>query len=168
MTDDSSPQKVLVIGSDHIGFPLKEAIKAYLQEQGFDIQDVGAHSAERTDYPRYAEQVAQAILSGSAPRGILICGTGVGMSIAANKIAGIRAVVCSEPYSAAYARMHNDTNVLAFGSRVVALGMAQMIVDAWLQAEYEGGRHNQRLDQIAKLETEFLSQRGAEHGRSCL
>jgi ribose 5-phosphate isomerase B len=116
------------------------------------VLDKGTWSPERTDYPRYASAVAQAILTGEAEGGILICGTGVGISITANKYPGIRAVVCSEPYSAQLSRQHNNTNVLAFGARVIGLELAKMIVDAWLGSDYEGGRHQTRIDAITALE----------------
>jgi ribose 5-phosphate isomerase B len=111
---------------------------------------------ERTDYPRYASAVAQAIAAGEVDGGILICGTGVGISIAANKHPGIRAVVCSEPYSAQLSRQHNNTNILAFGARVIGLELAKMIVDAWLAAEFEGGRHQGRVDAIGAIEQQRI------------
>lgn len=151
----------IAIGSDHVGYKLKEDIKAYLAELGVECQDFGAYSEDRTDYPRFAEQVARSVASGEAERGILICATGVGMSIAANKIVGVRAVVCSEPYTASLSRQHNDTNVLAFGARVVGAGMARMIVEAWLNGSYERGRHAPRLEMIAQLEEERQKQKGA-------
>lgn len=148
-----SPKRI-AIGSDHIGYPLKEEIKTYLDELGYTYQDFGAHSAERTDYPLFAREVTSAISSNQADLGILICGTGVGMSITANKVKGIRAVVCSEPYSAMLSRQHNNTNVLALGSRVVGPEVAKMIVKAWLEAEFEGGRHASRLEIISQIEAE--------------
>ena len=125
------------------------AFYSWSMSEGIDKE---TRSSERTDYPHYASQVALAVAGGEADGGILICGTGVGISIAANKFAGIRAVVCSEPYSAQLSRQHNDTNVLAFGSRVVGLELAKMIVDAWLGAQYEGGRHQQRVEAITAIE----------------
>lgn len=146
--------KRIAIGSDHVGYPLKEDLKSYLEELGYSYQDFGAHSAERTDYPLFAKEVTAAITSQQADLGILICGTGVGMSITANKVKGIRAVVCSEPYSAMLSRQHNNTNVLTLGSRVVGLEIAKMIVKAWLDAEFEGGRHASRLEIISQIESE--------------
>jgi ribose 5-phosphate isomerase B len=146
--------KRIAIGSDHIGYPLKEDIKKYLDELGYSSQDFGTNSAERTDYPLFAKEVTAAITSQQADLGILICGTGVGMSITANKVKGIRAVVCSEPYSAMLSRQHNNTNVLTFGARVVGLEVAKMIVKAWLEAEFEGGRHASRLEIISQIESE--------------
>ena len=144
----------IAIGSDHVGYPLKEEIKKYLEELGFTFKDFGAHSTERTDYPLFAKEVTSAVASGAADAGILICGTGVGMSITANKVKGIRAVVCSEPYSAMLSRQHNNTNVLAMGSRVVGPELARMIVKSWLEAEFEGGRHAFRLEIISQIEAE--------------
>jgi ribose 5-phosphate isomerase B len=144
----------LALGADHIGYDLKEAVKTYLSERGVPFHDHGTHSRDRTDYPLFAEAVARAVQAGTAAGGLLICGTGVGMAIAANKLPGIRAVVCSEPYSAALSRQHNDSNVLTFGAQVVGPGLARLIVAAWLDAQYEGGRHAPRLAMIARLEAE--------------
>jgi ribose 5-phosphate isomerase B len=149
-----NPSKRIAIGSDHVGYPLKEEIKKYLDELGYPYQDFGAHSTERTDYPLFAREVTSAISSEAADAGILICGTGVGMAITANKVKGIRAVVCSEPYSALLSRQHNNTNILALGSRVVGSELARMIVKAWLEAEFEGGRHASRLEIISQIEGE--------------
>src|SRR6188474_1563805 len=154
MNDRITIQKRIAIGSDHVGYPLKEEIKKYLQELGYAYQDFGAHSAERTDYPLFAKAVTSAISSQQADLGILICGTGVGMSITANKVKGIRAVVCSEPYSAMLSRQHNNTNVLALGSRVIGPELARMIVKSWLEAEFEGGRHASRVEMISQIEAE--------------
>ncbi|HET9590262.1 MAG TPA: ribose 5-phosphate isomerase B [Anaerolineales bacterium] len=154
MNSQTNQPRRIAIGSDHVGYPLKEEIKTYLDECGYAYQDFGAHSSERTDYPLYAREVTSAIASQEADAGILICGTGVGMAITANKVKGIRAVVCSEPYSAMLSRQHNNTNVLALGSRVVGPELARMIVKAWLEAEYEGGRHAARLEIISQIEAE--------------
>ncbi|MGN8237203.1 bifunctional allose-6-phosphate isomerase/ribose-5-phosphate isomerase RpiB [Enterobacter soli] len=144
----------IAFGCDHVGFILKEEIMAHLNARGVEVVDKGTWSQERTDYPHYASAVAQAIINGEVESGILICGTGVGISITANKFPGIRAVVCSEPYSAQLSRQHNNTNVLAFGSRVVGLELAKMIVDAWLDGAFEGGRHQTRVEAIAAIERE--------------
>ncbi|WP_439443289.1 ribose 5-phosphate isomerase B [Listeria aquatica] len=144
----------IAIGSDHVGFELKQTIKAYLEELGYQPTDFGPFETSRTDYPIYGEKVAKEVASGQYPAGILICGTGVGISIAASKVAGIRAVVCSEPYSAKLSKEHNNTNILAFGSRVVGEDLAKMIVSAWLDAEFEGGRHEKRVEMIQKIEHE--------------
>lgn len=118
------------IGCDHVGYELKGKVTEHLRELGYEVVDFGTNSSERTDYPIYGEAVARAVASGACEKGILICGTGVGISLAANKVHGIRAVVCSEPYSALLSRRHNDTNILAFGARVVGADLALMIVDA--------------------------------------
>lgn len=145
----------IVIGSDHVGYPLKEYLGKYLKKNGIEILDCGAYSRVRTDYPIFANKVAQKVISGEFEKGILICGSGVGMSITANKNHGIRAVVCSEPYSAVVSRMHNNSNVLCMGSRVVGEELAEMIVREWLTTEYEGGRHQNRLDMIEELENKY-------------
>lgn len=142
----------IAIGCDHVGIILKQDIVDFLKSKNIEVIDFGANSTERTDYPIYAKAVAEAVTSKQADLGILICGTGVGISIAANKHHGIRAIVCSDPYSAKLSREHNNTNVLAFGSRVIGLELAKMIVDQWLNAEFEGGRHQNRIDQIAQIE----------------
>ncbi|HBC5384145.1 bifunctional allose-6-phosphate isomerase/ribose-5-phosphate isomerase RpiB [Citrobacter koseri] len=144
--------KKIAFGCDHVGFILKQDILTHLTQRGITVIDKGTWSPERTDYPHYASEVAQAVVSGEVDGGILVCGTGVGISITANKFAGVRAVVCSEPYSAQLSRRHNDTNVLAFGSRVVGLELAKMIVDAWLDAGFEGGRHQKRVEAIMAIE----------------
>ena len=154
MNSQLDAQKRIAIGSDHVGYPLKEEIKKYLEELGYGYQDFGAHSVERTDYPLFAKDVTSAVSSSQTVLGILICGTGVGMSIAANKVKGIRAVVCSEPYSAMLSRQHNNTNILALGSRVIGPELARMIIKAWLEAEYEGGRHAARVEMISQIEAE--------------
>ncbi|PDI65044.1 ribose 5-phosphate isomerase B [Listeria monocytogenes] len=144
----------IAIGNDHVGIELKPVIVAYLQDLGHEVDDFGAFSNERTDYPEYGKKVAESVAAGKSDLGILICGSGVGISIAANKVNGIRAVVCSEPYSAKLSREHNNTNILAFGSRVVGAERAKMIVQNWLDAEFEGGRHAKRVEMIARIEDE--------------
>ncbi|NLA58278.1 MAG: ribose 5-phosphate isomerase B [Firmicutes bacterium] len=143
---------MLAIGSDHAAYEFKEAIKAYLDEKGIEYKDFGCFSDERTDYPMYGEKVAKAVASGECDKGLLFCGTGVGMSLAANKVKGIRAVVCSDCYTAALSRRHNDANILALGARVVGLDLAKMIIDTWLNAEFEGGRHAERVAMISDIE----------------
>ena len=138
----------IAIGCDHVGFELKNHIIDFLREKEYSIKDFGTHGTERTDYPVFGKAVAQAVASGECEKGILICGTGVGISIAANKVKGIRAVVCSEPYSALLSRQHNDTNVLAIGARVVGRDLALMITESWLSGEFEGGRHKNRVDML--------------------
>ena len=137
----------IAIGSDHVGLELKPVIVEYLKELGHEVEDFGAYSKERTDYPIYGEKVAKAVIEGNYDCGIVMCGTGVGISIAANKIKGIRAVVCSEPYSAKLSKEHNNTNILAFGSRVIGSELAKMIV----KAEFEGGRHANRVNMLDNM-----------------
>ncbi|WP_270692683.1 ribose 5-phosphate isomerase B [Enterococcus malodoratus] len=144
----------IAIGSDHVGIELKPTIIEYLEELGHQVNDFGPFSAERTDYPVYGKKVAQEVASKNFDLGVLICGTGVGISISANKVHGIRAVVCSEPYSAKLSRQHNNTNILAFGSRVIGSELAKMIVKEWLDAEFEGERHGKRIEMIAEIEEE--------------
>lgn len=143
---------MLAIGSDHAAFEFKEAIKAYLMEKGYLVQDFGTCGTERVDYCDFGFRVGEAVASGAFEKGLVFCGTGVGISISANKVKGVRAVVCSEPYSAKLSRQHNDTNVLALGARVVGIELAKMIVDVWLGTEFEGGRHLDRINKIAQYE----------------
>ena len=142
----------IAIGNDHVAVEMKEHIKSYLQEKGHEIIDCGTNSSERTDYPIYGKRVAELVKSKECDYGVLICGTGVGISLAANKVDGIRAVVCSEPYSARLSRQHNNANIVAFGARVVGQATAEMIVDEFFSAEYEGGRHQKRIDMISAIE----------------
>ena len=144
----------LAIGSDHVGLELKPIIIDYLKELGHEVEDFGPYTSERADYPVYGQKVAEEVVKGNFNLGILICGTGVGISIAANKVKGIRAVVCSEPYSAKLSREHNNTNILAFGARVIGSELAKMIVKEWLDAEFEGGRHANRVEMIKEIENE--------------
>lgn len=142
---------MLAIGSDHAGYELKEKVKKYLTELGVEYNDYGTHSLDSVDYPDYAHLVSDAIQTGVCERGILICGTGVGISISANKHEGIRAVVCSEPLSAQMSRAHNDSNVLCFGARVIGEEMAKLIVKTWLDTPFEGGRHQIRVEKIESV-----------------
>lgn len=144
----------IAMGNDHAAVEMKQEIMAYLREKGYEVLNLGTDSSESCDYPLYGEKVGQAVASGEADLGIAICGTGIGISLAANKVPGIRAAVCSEPYSAKLSRMHNDTNVLCFGARVVGTELAKMIVDEWLSAEFLGGRHQRRVDMIMAIEKE--------------
>ena len=146
----------IAIASDHVGLELKPAIIDYLKELGHEVEDFGPQTTERTDYPKYGKVVAEAIVANKADAGILICGTGVGISISANKVKGIRAVVCSEPYTAQLSKQHNNTNILAFGSRVIGSELAKMIVKTWLDAEFEGGRHANRVNMIGGIEENYL------------
>lgn len=149
---------MLAIGSDHAAFEFKQAIKAYLMEKGYGVQDFGACGTERVDYCDFGFRVGEAVASGAFEKGLVFCGTGVGISISANKVRGVRAVVCSEPYSAKLSRQHNDTNVLALGARVVGIELAKMIVDVWLGTEFEGGRHLDRINKIAEYEDSHWTQ----------
>lgn len=142
----------IAVGNDHTALEMKRVIVAYLQEQGWQVIDFGTDDSHSADYPLYAERVAVAVADGVYDRGLLLCGTGVGMSLAANKVNGIRAVACSEPYSAKLSRAHNLTNILCLGARVVGVELAKMIVDAWLCADFEGGRHQTRVDMIMDIE----------------
>jgi len=142
----------IALGNDHVGLELKRIVIEVLTERNTEIVDCGTNSNERTDYPIYAEKVARLVDSHEVDLGILLCGTGVGISIAANKIDGIRAVSCSEPYSAKLSREHNNSNVLAMGSRVVGPELAKMILNIWLDSTFEGGRHQTRIEMIKNLE----------------
>lgn len=147
-TSSESTARAIIVGSDHAGLPLKEALLAALDRRGFEVRDIGTRSHASVDYPDFAHGVASAIESGDHALGILVCGSGVGMCITANKHPGVRAVVCSEPYSAAMARAHNDANVLCLGARVVGVGLAESILDAFLEGDFEGGRHARRVGKI--------------------
>jgi ribose 5-phosphate isomerase B len=143
---------MIALASDHIGLSLKRRIISYLEEKGLAYKDFGTFSTERCDYPVFAQKAAEAVVLGECKSGILFCGTGIGMSIAANKVKGIRCVVCSDVYSAVLSRQHNNTNMLSLGSRVVGEELALMIVDFWLNTPYEGGRHQHRIEQITNIE----------------
>lgn len=142
----------IAMGNDHTAVELKNIIKEFVEEKGYEVLDLGTNSSESCDYPVYGEKVGRAVASGQADLGIAICGTGVGISLAAGKVRGIRACVCSEPYTAKLSRMHNNSNVLAFGARVVGSEMAKMITEEWLNARYEGGRHQHRVDMLTEIE----------------
>jgi ribose 5-phosphate isomerase B len=142
----------VALGSDHGGFQLKEEISKYLQGQGFEILDCGTNSTDSVDYPRFGFAVAQAVLNGQVDYGIVVCGTGQGIAMSANKLSGIRAAVCSETYSARMAREHNNANILALGERIIGVGLALDIVDVFLHTAFAGGRHSKRLELIAALE----------------
>ncbi len=143
---------MIALGSDHAGRGLKEEIKKLLDERGLEYVDFGTDSDESCDYPVFGFAAASAVASGKCERGLLFCGTGVGISLAANKVKGIRCVVCSEPYSARMSRLHNNSNMLALGSRVVGTELARMIVETWLDTSFEGGRHQRRVDLISAIE----------------
>lgn len=142
----------IVIGSDHGGKRLKDVIVKHLQEEQLDVKDIGPYTAESVDYPSYAVEVCTQVIGNDADFGILCCGTGIGMSIAANKMDGIRAALVSDCFSAEATRAHNDTNVLCLGERVIGEGLALKIVDTWLGTAFEGGRHQKRIDLVGALE----------------
>lgn len=153
----------IAIGNDHVAIEMKKEIKAYLEEKGIEVLDVGTDSPERFHYPVSGYKVARLVADGKADGGVLICGTGVGISLAANKVHGIRACVCSEPYTARLSKQHNNANIIAFGARVIGVEMAKMIVDEWLSAEYLGGRHQLRVDMIHEIEmTQRLKEAGED------
>lgn len=142
----------VVLGSDHAGFVLKEKIKGYLEEQGMDVEDLGTDSLESVDYPDYAQKVAVEVRDGKADRGILMCGTGVGMCIAANKVQGIRAVQTSDPEIARLSRQHNDANILCLAGRFTDFEVARQLIRLWLETPFDGGRHQRRVEKLARLE----------------
>lgn len=143
---------MIALGSDHAGLELKKEIAAHLVERGFETKDYGTYTPESCDYPVYGEAVGRAVASGECELGVLVCGTGIGISLAANKIKGIRAAVCSDTFSAEMTRRHNDANIIAVGARVVGTGLALAIVDAFLDAKFEGGRHARRVKMINVIE----------------
>lgn len=144
---------MIAIGCDHGGYALKQEVMKHLTELGLDHKDFGTYSEESCDYPIYGEAVARAVASGECDRGIVICGTGIGISIAANKIKGIRAALCGDCFSAEMTRRHNDANILAMGARVLGSGLALKIVDTFLTTPFEGGRHSRRIDLISEIES---------------
>ena len=144
----------IAFGSDHAGYEYRQMLMAHARELGHEVIDYGTFSKESCDYPVYGHAVGAAVANGEADRGILVCGTGVGMAIAANKVRGIRACCCSDSFSARMTRAHNDANILTFGERVVGQGLALELVDAFLTTEFEGGRHQRRVDLITALEAE--------------
>ena len=142
----------LAIGNDHAGVELKQEIQAYLESKGIQVVNVGTDTHESCPYALSGYQVARLVSGGEVDGGVLICGTGLGISLAANKVKGVRACVCSEPVTARLSRQHNNSNIIAFGARIVGPEMAKAIVDAWLEAEFEGGRHQARVDMIHEIE----------------
>lgn len=138
----------IAIGSDHGGFDYKASIIKHLQDKGYEVEDMGTYSPESCDYPVIAKKVAHSVAKGDFERGILVCGTGIGMSMAANKVKGIRAAVCGDTFSARATRAHNNANILCLGQRVIGEGLALDIVDVWLATEFEGGRHERRVNMI--------------------
>lgn len=142
----------IAIGNDHSAVEMKKHITEFVTKMGHTVVNFGTDTNESCDYPEFGEKVGRAVASKECDLGILICGTGIGISLAANKVKGVRAAVCSEPYSAKLTRMHNDANIIAFGARVVGPAMAEMIVEEFLNAEFEGGRHQKRVDMITDIE----------------
>ena len=142
----------LAIGNDHAAVEMKNEIKDYLESKGIEVVNVGTDTHDRVNYPESGYRVAKMVASGEVDGGVLICGTGVGISLAANKIPGIRCCVCSEPYTARLSKQHNNTNIIAFGARVIGMDRAKMIVDEWINAEFEGGRHEMRVAMITEIE----------------
>lgn len=145
----------IALGSDHGGFELKNEIIKHLKEKGHEIKDFGPMTNDSCDYPDYALPVAEAVANKEFEIGILVCGTGIGISISANKVPGVRAALCSDTFSAHSCREHNNANILALGQRVVGLGLALDIVDTFLSAEFQGGRHQNRIDKISNIEAKY-------------
>lgn len=144
--------KKIVMASDHAGFELKNTLVQLLRDEGYTVEDAGTYSKDSCDYPMYAEKACRYMLDGNAELCILVCGTGIGMSMAANKVKGIRAACCSDTYSAKYTRLHNDANVLCMGARVVGEGLAYEIAKVFLETEFEGGKHLRRVNLITDIE----------------
>jgi ribose 5-phosphate isomerase B len=143
------------IATDHAGFHYKEQIKAYLAEKGIEVVDLGPESADRVDYPDYGRKCAEAVKADPGSFGIVVCGTGIGISMAANKVPGIRAALCHDAYTAAMARAHNNAQILAFGERVVGMGVVQSMIDAFLETPFEGGRHERRVEKIDAIDRDY-------------
>ncbi|HOJ93216.1 MAG TPA: ribose 5-phosphate isomerase B [Dictyoglomaceae bacterium] len=146
----------IAIGADHAGYTLKEQLKSWLEEWNISYHDFGTYSPESVDYPDYGILVARAVARGGFEKGIVICGTGIGMSIVANKVKGVRAAVCRDPYEAKLSREHNDANILALGGRILGTDLAKEIVRVWLNTEFTGGRHKLRVQKISMIEEEEL------------
>ncbi|MDY4518426.1 MAG: ribose 5-phosphate isomerase B [Candidatus Spyradocola sp.] len=146
---------MIALGSDHAAYKLKLAIAEHLKEKGIEFEDLGCYGTESVNYPEYGQKVAEAVAAGKYEYGIVVCGTGIGISLAANKVPGIRCAVCSDTYSAKYTRLHNDANMLAMGERVVGQGLAMEIVDTFLSTGFEGGRHAKRVDMITAIEKKY-------------
>lgn len=145
----------IAVGSDHGGFLLKDVIMKYLKEKDIDFTDFGCFTTESVDYPDIGQAVGEAVAAGEYDKGIICCGTGIGISISANKVPGVRAALCGDCFSAKASREHNDANVLALGERVIGAELAKMIVDTWLSSEFQGGRHGRRVEKIAKIEEKY-------------
>jgi ribose 5-phosphate isomerase B len=145
-------QKTIMIGSDHAAYQMKETIKFFLESEGFTVEDAGALGTESVDYPDFGIKVASAVSSGKHKRGILMCGTGLGMSMVANRFPGVRAALCGDIFSAVMSRQHNDANILVLGGRVIGDVLAQEIVKAWIKTSFDGGRHKKRLDKFDRID----------------
>lgn len=145
----------IAVGSDHGGFLLKNEILKYLKEKNIDFNDFGCFTSESVDYPDIGQAVGEAVAAGEYDKGIICCGTGIGISISANKVPGVRAALCGDCFSAKASREHNDANVLALGERVIGTELAKMIIDTWLSAEFQGGRHGRRVEKIANIEKKY-------------
>ena len=143
---------MIALGADHGGYELKESIKKYLEEKGVEYKDFGTYTPESVDYAAIAQRTCLSVVNGECEKAILCCGTGIGISMAANKVKGIRAACCSDYFSAKFTRLHNDANALCLGGRVVGAGLALELVDVFINTEFEGGRHQRRVDQIAQIE----------------
>jgi len=138
----------IIIGSDHAGYPMKERVKVHLQNQGVQVEDVGTHGEESVDYTDFGKKVASKVSNGTLDRGILICGTGLGMSMVANRFRGVRAALANDLFSAIMSRRHNDSNILVMGGRLIGDTLALQVVDTWLETPFEGGRHQRRLEKM--------------------
>ena len=138
----------IIVGADHAGYPMKEKVKAFLQDRGITVEDVGTHSDESVDYTDFGKAVARKVSDGTFQRGILICGTGLGMSMVANRFPGVRAALANDLFSAIMSRRHNDSNVLAMGGRLIGDALAFQLVETWLETPFEGGRHQRRLEKM--------------------
>ena len=149
--------KNIAIASDHGGFDLKESIIAHLLNTGWEVDDLGPHSGDSVDYPDYGIKLAEAVAEKKVERGIVICGTGIGMSIVVNRYPGIRGTLCSDLFTAKLCREHNDSNILIMGGRVIGKGLAAEIVNTWLNTDFEGGRHQRRLDKITQIDSNIKS-----------
>lgn len=149
----------IALGADHAGYELKEALKSWLINHGYHVLDLGTHSTESVDYPDYAALVGEAVADHKVEQGLLVCGTGIGMAIAANKVPGVRAALCGDLYAARMSRAHNNANVLALGGRLMGAEMATDILRAWLETEFAGGRHARRVEKIADIESRHAGDR---------
>jgi len=142
----------IVMASDHVGFPMKKALKEYMEILGHEVEDIGAHESTRAEYPIFGRLAADRLAKGDFDRAVLICGTGFGISLAANSVQNVRCVNCTDPYTAYMSRLHNDANAIAFGARVIAPELAKQLLEVWLATEFEGGRHAERVDMLTEMD----------------